>query len=908
MSQNDKILREEFQAQVTDAYDGVSLDAETKAEYKQKIFAKSKRVDARNRYFKVAAVIAGFVLFVGLNAILVLMNQRKNEVAIDPTKGTEEFVTTKAAKKEFSEGEVIYTTQIYTNYPQGSYYNYDVEVLFVDDENARVEGTLRQGNFVIRTRNSKGELIDEETLVSGAVGENGLSIRTDSVEDYFGKSSGANSLIFTYPIKEGDEHKLYLTKFFGVDYAGMVEALSHDNEIPVQLQTGNTQDIFTSNNLRTMPNQMGLYYDYVISEENPDEAVLVIYEANPTEGTLKVYQSYEGYVAGDDIDAAVKGTKIKYEMLTGHSVPYESEEYIAGIEGSADSSQGYKQVSTEIATDRESLVEYICDAFTKPEVIGFDTKSELDEFLFGEIIYSGNPNLNEPALFKMIDGKLGSRHTIGLAVSCGDQIVAVPIDKFTSDVYIMSHTLDSRLVVRVQVSLGTDNKWRVSQIEKIEFWSELDKWQNSSDSKLDVYKMVAEAWAKNYCKKDGEAIVGIASYDLRTCLEKENVLWMQDDVYYMGSGGYWPSEYEIVQCDDMSATIRYYADYHFWDATQKAVWVEYITFAEDNLMTKVVDETMVRLYKISTAEEFLLAYPDCKINDTPMDYVTNGMGELLNQYSIENPNDQIFKLYLNPKSAAISFLNLSDDESKVLVETEVLYQHNTDVRATITFVESGESFDVIMTQPFGNNGIYVPQDCDVNEVIMGVSLADVNHDGILDAIVTSIPYDETVPEDIDRAYIGYVRVYQNIGNAVPDSYEGYDCLYEKMFSYSRTANMQLSLVEDDGRWYLLESFLNEQQGEGEYYYKVFWLNADGEQVIVEDSICFKTEGAGEVSWKLPEREQVVPEFMEKMKLWYEGGRLIIAADVSIEKYYYSTTAQNVAPSEYYDKIWSRMAQ
>lgn len=710
MNQNEEILREEFQTQMIECYKGVNLDTATKDEYRHKIFAKIKQKNIRDKYFKAAAVFASLVIFVGLNTILVLINQRQNEVANEPDKGTEEIVTTKVADKEFSEGEVIYTTQIYTNYTQGTYYNYDVEVLLVNDESAGVEDTLRQGNFVIRTRNSKGELVDEEVLVSGAVGENGLSIKMDSIEDYFGKSSGANSLIFTYPIKDVNGQKLYLTKFFGVDYAGMIEALSHNNEIPKQLQMGNAQDFFASNNLNMLPNQIGLYYDYVISEKDSNEAVLLIYEANPTDGTISVCQSYEGYVSGDDIDAAIVGTTIKYDIITGHSVPYESEEFLAGIEGSADGSQGYKQVSTKIATDRESMMEYICDAFTNTEVIGFDEKSELDEYLFGEKIYPKNPNSNEEPLFKMIGGKLGSRHTIGLAVRCDDQIVAVPVDNFTSDVYIMSHTLDSRLVVRVEVSLGADNKWRVAEIEEIELGPELDKWQNSSESDVEITKMLAEGWAKNYCKKDGEVIVGIASYDLQMRLEKESVLWKQDDVYYMGAKGYWPSEYEIVHCDDTFATIRYYADYRLWDATQKAVWIEYLTFDRDNHMTKVVDETMVKFYKISTADEFLLAYPNCKINDTPMDYVTNGMGELLNQYAIENPTDQIFKLYLNPKSAAISFLHLSDDESKVLVETEALGRYNTDVRVTIKFVESGKSFDIIMKQPYGENGIYVPQD------------------------------------------------------------------------------------------------------------------------------------------------------------------------------------------------------
>lgn len=89
MNQNEEILREEFQAQVTDAYNGVSLDADTKAKYKQKIFAKAKKVDARNKYFKVAAVIVACFVFVAVNIAIITLNMKHGRPAEEVTDGTE---------------------------------------------------------------------------------------------------------------------------------------------------------------------------------------------------------------------------------------------------------------------------------------------------------------------------------------------------------------------------------------------------------------------------------------------------------------------------------------------------------------------------------------------------------------------------------------------------------------------------------------------------------------------------------------------------------------------------------------------------------------------------------------------------------------------------------------------------
>ena len=92
-----------------------------------------------------------------------------------------------------------------------------------------------------------------------------------------------------------------------------------------------------------------------------------------------------------------------------------------------------------------------------------------------------------------------------------------------------------------------------------------------------------------------------------------------------------------------------------------------------------------------------------------MDYYINGMGEILNERSVNYSyeNDPL----LDPVKAAQYLLNLSDNDGKVKLEiaSDETASEN-EVLVNITFLENDVVWQVKMIQPWGENGIWIPQD------------------------------------------------------------------------------------------------------------------------------------------------------------------------------------------------------
>ena len=111
---------------------------------------------------------------------------------------------------------------------------------------------------------------------------------------------------------------------------------------------------------------------------------------------------------------------------------------------------------------------------------------------------------------------------------------------------------------------------------------------------------------------------------------------------------------------------------------------------------------------IASGFEFNAAYPE-GIKGTLMDYRTNGMGEILNEHVV-NSTTQTDPL-LDPIQAARSLLNLLDHEEKV--QLKVISgdpEKDHEVIVQITFAEDGTQRQVKMIRPWGEKGIWVPQD------------------------------------------------------------------------------------------------------------------------------------------------------------------------------------------------------
>lgn len=89
-----------------------------------------------------------------------------------------------------------------------------------------------------------------------------------------------------------------------------------------------------------------------------------------------------------------------------------------------------------------------------------------------------------------------------------------------------------------------------------------------------------------------------------------------------------------------------------------------------------------------------------------MDYRANGVGEVLNENAINHP-DMYEKLFA-PDTAAGYLLNLLDNPDKVELSAGEPGE-NGSVPVTICFALDGSMVKLNMIQPYGEDGIWIPQ-------------------------------------------------------------------------------------------------------------------------------------------------------------------------------------------------------
>lgn len=216
-------------------------------------------------------------------------------------------------------------------------------------------------------------------------------------------------------------------------------------------------------------------------------------------------------------------------------------------------------------------------------------------------------------------------------------------------------------------------------------------------------------WAQAFCSRDGEAILSMSSDNAVRQLEDQGLLEQAGGTASFGLSSPWPmmpeQHFQINRITDHSAEILYYAavsDPHI------TVWHETLSCSFENNIFTVTSEQLDYMDAIATPEEYKKAYPD-GINDTPMDYTQNGLGETLNQNALLSGSFVYSELF-EPETAAVFLLNLLKNENKVQTDYGYLDDGTEDVFITVTFVESNSSINIKMTQPYGVDGIWVPQD------------------------------------------------------------------------------------------------------------------------------------------------------------------------------------------------------
>lgn len=232
----------------------------------------------------------------------------------------------------------------------------------------------------------------------------------------------------------------------------------------------------------------------------------------------------------------------------------------------------------------------------------------------------------------------------------------------------------------------------------------------SSDNSSTVQESLqsVDKWAQAFAARDVRTIQDMATDDAKNELKEENLL---DDNGNFGWSSPWPwfdeesgmPAYQITQSDDTSATILYYAQVSDPHVT---VWKETLQYTRKDDKIEIAHEELQMLNFIASGSEFENAYPK-GIQNTPMDYQANGLGETLNEHAISangmNPDGE-YNL-TDPMEAAQYLLNLLRNDDKVEITADK--KDKTQVELKVHFTEDDITHHITMIRPWGKDGIWV---------------------------------------------------------------------------------------------------------------------------------------------------------------------------------------------------------
>lgn len=232
----------------------------------------------------------------------------------------------------------------------------------------------------------------------------------------------------------------------------------------------------------------------------------------------------------------------------------------------------------------------------------------------------------------------------------------------------------------------------------------------SSDNSSTVQESLqsVDKWTQAFAARDVKTIQDMATDDAKNELKEENLL---DDNGNFGWSSPWPwfdeesgmPAYQITQSDDTSATILYYAQVSDPHVT---VWKETLQYTRKDDKIEIAHEELQMLNFIASGSEFENAYPK-GIQNTPMDYQANGLGETLNEHAISangmNPDGE-YNL-TDPMEAAQYLLNLLRNDDKVEITADK--KDKTQVELKVHFTEDDITHHITMIRPWGEDGIWV---------------------------------------------------------------------------------------------------------------------------------------------------------------------------------------------------------
>lgn len=434
------------------------------------------------------------------------------------------------------------------------------------------------------------------------------------------------------------------------------------------------------------------------------------------------------------------------------------------------------------------------------------------------------------------------------------------------------------IVVFLVLVLASDPKWSKESpsASTINTNKEVEEGRKEAYVKTEVAK-----WAKAFCNRDGDTIIAMSRPENRKVFEEEMLLVGEAGNSSFGWSSPWPmleTDCWVKNLEENQATIVYYArtsDPHV------TVWVEYLGFemsedfeTEDDF--RVTSSEIIFLDSIDDAIEFVLAY-EGGINDTPIDYLTNGLGEVLNENAKGNRDSGWYKDLFSPETAAISLLNL--DAEKVTIDVSEGKSEGEVVIALL--FEDSENSTVLqgikMIQPFGEDGIWIPQNY-TDSVLMEDGSNYINNyefykqelgENFLEEF-----YKKTYTVDSDISRDGIDETIEVYAGNIGDGDSGYvlvkdihgNLLFHEFAHVARAGWNTVFLSEDN---FLMTVHMEDRDTFGEYSYEVYRvLGKDEIQILAQDRFSFDFDREAVDS-------QEVWAFMDTMYQYLERCQLLL---------------------------------
>ena len=218
-------------------------------------------------------------------------------------------------------------------------------------------------------------------------------------------------------------------------------------------------------------------------------------------------------------------------------------------------------------------------------------------------------------------------------------------------------------------------------------------------------------WADAFCDRNRKKLVSLCSDKvLETFGEEEMLITGEGEEPGFGWSSPWPwdseVDYRIVDMADSTARVLYYA----WTSDPHVtVWEENIAWHVEGEQYLMDSSELTFRDNLCTGEEFYSAYPEGSISGTRMDYSDNGAGEALNENAKANREnyETFYGPLFAPDTAARFLLNLLNNDEKVKITVEEEGEGKAQV--SIEFILDHTQVSVTMVQPYGEDGIWIPQ-------------------------------------------------------------------------------------------------------------------------------------------------------------------------------------------------------